>query len=255
MPITPHANPAPHNTPSEHPSGQAVHRFGLNTQGRDFIIGDIHGYFQALRRSIRRIKFNRSCDRLFSVGDLVDRGPSSNDVIAWINQPWFHPIRGNHEQMAIECVMGCVDTGWYIRNGGAWFIDLPEARKREIAKLFSSLPLAIEVESPGGRVGIVHAEASCAWELFTDRIANMDGPVAISALWSRKRFQSKDATPVGGWLQSMWDTRQSIRSGASATRSTSTPVRESGAPRLLVLDPREIYPSRGGVPDVMPKKI
>jgi len=52
-------------------------RFACNAVGRDFAVGDIHGCFSHLRRSLEAIGFDASVDRLFSVGDLIDRGPES----------------------------------------------------------------------------------------------------------------------------------------------------------------------------------
>ncbi|MBZ0074391.1 metallophosphoesterase [Bordetella hinzii] len=33
------------------------------------------------------------------MGDLVDRGPESADVLKWLERPWFHAICGNHDLM------------------------------------------------------------------------------------------------------------------------------------------------------------
>jgi len=52
-----------------------IPRFALNTHRRDFAVGDIHGAFDALQRAMEAIGFDARKDRLFSVGDLVDRGP------------------------------------------------------------------------------------------------------------------------------------------------------------------------------------
>ena len=56
----------------------AMPRFAQNTVGRDFAVGDIHGCFTELQRGLEAIGFDPSTDRLFSVGDLVDRGPESH---------------------------------------------------------------------------------------------------------------------------------------------------------------------------------
>ena len=52
-------------------------RFGQNPDGRDYVVGDIHGMFHHLEVLLNDIGFDEDCDRLFSVGDLVDRGPHS----------------------------------------------------------------------------------------------------------------------------------------------------------------------------------
>ena len=55
--------------------GTGLPRFARNVGGRDFAVGDIHGCFSHLSRSLEAIGFDAAVDRLFSVGDLVDRGP------------------------------------------------------------------------------------------------------------------------------------------------------------------------------------
>ena len=83
------------------PTGR-IERFAINEVGRDFVVGDIHEMFSYLQRLLEEASFNGKEDRLFSVGDLVDRGPESQDVLEWLKQPWFHACRGNHEQFALD---------------------------------------------------------------------------------------------------------------------------------------------------------
>ena len=54
---------------------ELVRRFAPNTAGRDFVVGDIHGCFDALGDEMDRIRFDPAVDRMFSVGDLVESGP------------------------------------------------------------------------------------------------------------------------------------------------------------------------------------
>ena len=93
-----------------------IKRFAANTPGRDFAVGDIHGHFTRLQAALDAAGFNPAVDRLFSVGDLVDRGPECEDVIKWLNKPWFHPVRGNHDDYV--CRFDTCDTGNWMHNGG-----------------------------------------------------------------------------------------------------------------------------------------
>ncbi len=52
-----------------------THAVGLNQAGRDFVVGDVHGCFRTLECALLEIEFDPSRDRLFGVGDLVNRGP------------------------------------------------------------------------------------------------------------------------------------------------------------------------------------
>lgn len=185
-----------------------VRRFTANTVGRDLIVGDIHGHFTKLATALGRIGFDPERDRLFSVGDLVDRGPESHKALAWLDLPWFFAVQGNHEDMAIRWGKpdSRVDARLYGVNGGAWNIaNDPETRAR-FSDAFSQLPLAIEIETPEGLIGIVHADCPFdSWGTFTAALEdpNLCGAqrraIRETALWSRSRISSESfGEPVTG---------------------------------------------------------
>lgn len=174
-------------------------KFDKNTQGRDFVIGDIHGMFDMVEQLMDQVKFDPAVDRMFSVGDLVDRGPRSREADNWCKQPWFHAIRGNHEQMAMDVFDSMYDlSGWkdptetvalHIWNGGGWFHELDGDRQARAVNAFKQLPIAIEVETDNGRVGIVHAEVpDDDWNSLVNALlnnpANLDHYLHY-AMWSR----------------------------------------------------------------------
>ena len=41
--------------------------FSKNIQGRDFVVGDIHGCFSALENLLAQVNFNPEYDRVFTV--------------------------------------------------------------------------------------------------------------------------------------------------------------------------------------------
>ena len=67
----------------------AFRRMTANTRGRDLAVGDIHGHFERLQECLEAVEFDPAVDRLFSVGDLVDRGPASPQALEWLAKPWF----------------------------------------------------------------------------------------------------------------------------------------------------------------------
>lgn len=191
-----------------------VKRFERNTTGRDLIVGDVHGYFSKLQAALDAVAFDPARDRLFSVGDLVDRGPESDLALEWLSKPWFHAVQGNHEDMAIRWPNGHMDAGNYVGNGGAWNISNPPSLQREISDALAALPVAIELETEAGTLGIVHAECPCAsWQDFTYAletgwVRHADGSLVQSrrevdhlismAQWARSRITAMDRSEVTG---------------------------------------------------------
>ena len=174
--------------------------FPLNEAGRDFVVGDLHGCFSRLQSRLDEIGFNPEIDRLFSVGDLVDRGPESENALEWLNKPWFHAVRGNHEQMVIDYAGGIGDSRIYIANGGAWFVGMTPFEQSEYAIAFNDLPIAIEVETKDGLVGIVHAD--CPVSDWADLGIALTGHSAESyaqlCMWSRDRATQMWGNGVSG---------------------------------------------------------
>ncbi|NJK99107.1 MAG: serine/threonine protein phosphatase [Spirulinaceae cyanobacterium RM2_2_10] len=70
------------------------------TQRRIFI-GDVHGHYEALMLLLEAIAPDET-DQVYFVGDLVDRGPQSAQVIDFVMHSSYQCILGNHEQMLLE---------------------------------------------------------------------------------------------------------------------------------------------------------
>jgi bis(5'-nucleosyl)-tetraphosphatase (symmetrical) len=64
-----------------------------------YAIGDVHGCFDTLQSLLRRIRYDRRQDRLWLVGDLVNRGPRSLDVLRWAVEEEDRSVAvlGNHD--------------------------------------------------------------------------------------------------------------------------------------------------------------
>ncbi len=72
------------------------------------MISDIHGCIEPLNRMLEEVGFNRSTDRLVLLGDYVDRGPKSKDVVArvmdLVNNDGAIALRGNHDQRLVDLI-------------------------------------------------------------------------------------------------------------------------------------------------------
>jgi serine/threonine protein phosphatase 1 len=178
-----------------------VQRYERNVCGRDFVVGDIHGCFDQLRAVLEAAGFLPECDRLFSVGDLIDRGPQSTETLQWLARPWFHAILGNHEDMALQSPYDREFLmNWVMLNGGDWWLDVEAGARAEYLAAFRRLPLAMEIETARGRVGIVHADIQegTGWPAFLAALEAGDAAARQTALWSRRRADAWVNTPVEG---------------------------------------------------------
>ena len=148
--------------------------------------------------------FDETRDRIFSVGDLVDRGDRSEDAIDWIKRSYFHAVRGNHEDMAIRAHTGNMDKENHIANGGAWIVGMTKEEQIEFSLAFQELPYMIEVEHDiGGLLGVVHAELMDGdWNLTKEALENKNHPrhkeAKQSVLWGRSKYQNLDESLVAG---------------------------------------------------------
>ncbi len=134
-----------------------------------FICSDIHGHFSIFEIELKKHNFCEINDRLFSLGDLIDRGNESNQVLSWLEKPWFNAIQGNHERMlinAVESESNALNSQW-IMWGGDWAKDYNYRDLMQYYEKLSALPIAIEVNLQKNRkIGLVHAELPdiCDWQ-------------------------------------------------------------------------------------------
>ena len=179
----------------------AVVRFSKNANGRDYVVGDIHGMFGHLETLLSEVRFDVQVDRLFSVGDLVDRGPSSSRALEWMARPWFNAVRGNHEQFVLDSETEQQLDLWINHNGGAWWLELEDAEREKFRQVFASMPIAMQVETDTGTVGIVHADVPpfITWERFLELLENRDADTIFYSIWSRNRLSGQASSKaVGG---------------------------------------------------------
>lgn len=80
-----------------------------------YAIGDIQGCFDAFRRLLDRIRFDPGHDRLWIAGDLVNRGPSSLEVLrfAVAHEQCLVSVLGNHDLYLLQRYHGVVKAKAY----------------------------------------------------------------------------------------------------------------------------------------------
>lgn len=88
---------------------------------RRFVIGDIHGCMKSLRTLIETLQPEPD-DELIFLGDYIDRGPDSRDVIDQLIQLRDRcnmlALRGNHEIMLLAVAIGGLPPEHWLASGG-----------------------------------------------------------------------------------------------------------------------------------------
>jgi serine/threonine protein phosphatase 1 len=153
-----------------------IRRLPVNRQGKDYVVGDLHGCWHLLERTLDLIGFRFNHDRLFSVGDIIDRGPESLHCLQLLEQPWFFAVLGNHEYMLLEFLQDYLrhgkletlhdvyDTG-FLEFGGDWIIQHYDPQRQVMSDDFNQglknileLPIMLVVGEGKQRFHVVHAE-------------------------------------------------------------------------------------------------
>ncbi|XOV79989.1 MAG: metallophosphoesterase [Aestuariibacter sp.] len=161
-----------------------------------FLVGDTHGQYDLLMAALRDAGFDRNKGHiLVSVGDLIDRGPDSVKMLQLLAQPWFYCVMGNHEQMLLDSLDNDSDTcvtdrwNWQKMNGGDWYNRLGEQlwEVQQLMPKIAALPLAMEITSDQGRIGVIHANVPN--NHWPTAMQLNDLAIRKQVLWSREKGQ------------------------------------------------------------------
>lgn len=126
-----------------------------------YAIGDIQGCYDDLRRLLDRIGFDRSRDRLWFVGDLVNRGPDSARVLRFVRSLGERAlvVLGNHDLHLLA-----LGAGNERHAGKSNLEDVLEAPDRdELLAWLRSRPVMHFDESKG--FALLHAGLPPQWDL------------------------------------------------------------------------------------------
>jgi hypothetical protein len=138
---------------------------------RTIVVGDIHGCLNELQQLLEKVGFTTR-DVLIAVGDLVDRGPASWEVVRFFRDtPNAWSVIGNHERRVVRSVEGTSQPAW---SQLQTLSRVPEAGKEELLEYLGSLPAVIQTP----KVIVTHAR--------------LDPPVSID------RQNPYHVTAVGG---------------------------------------------------------
>ena len=73
----------------------------------DYVIGDVQGCFKSLKGLLNKINYNIDRDRLYFLGDVVNRGNNSLETLRFIqsNQDNIDMVLGNHDFHLLVCAL------------------------------------------------------------------------------------------------------------------------------------------------------
>ena len=150
-----------------------------------YIIGDVHGCFNTLLELIKQFP-NKERSKICFVGDVVDRGLFSCDVVELIMQNDYKMVMGNHERRLLnnkfEFLNNKVpfDRSWFFGNGGeatyrSYLGQSVEFKQRHVDFL-ESRPVYLEFKDyktqNGEHLVVSHSAVGNMWELRNDKYAS-----------------------------------------------------------------------------------
>jgi len=140
-----------------------------------YAVGDIQGCYEQLRRLLDKAGFDPAHDRLWSVGDLVNRGPDSLRTLRFLKNlgPALTAVLGNHDLHFLAVACGA-------KGDGKVQTLLPLLNAPDCAELFEwvrHLPLAhletLDTTSGPHKFLMVHAGIAPDWK-FRAVLAHAD---------------------------------------------------------------------------------
>jgi serine/threonine protein phosphatase 1 len=101
----------------------------LDDSSRRIVIGDVHGHYKGLQHLISLLNLADQ-DAVYFLGDLIDRGPESAQVVNFVKTHQYPCLLGNHEQMAYFAFASATPESYrglenQLEADLKWFASLP----------------------------------------------------------------------------------------------------------------------------------
>ncbi len=126
---------------------------------RRIIIGDVHGHYDGMMTLLEHLGPG-AADEVYFLGDLIDRGPKSAEVVEFVKNSPYQCIMGNHEQLMLNALPQEGQNpqawqAWLYSGGHATITSYQEAQMmpREHLQWMRSLPPYLDL----GDLWLVHA--------------------------------------------------------------------------------------------------
>jgi predicted phosphodiesterase len=123
---------------------------------RIIIIGDVHGCAVELQSLLDKCSYRKDVDIAISVGDLVNKGPSSLSVLKIIKKEQLYAVRGNHDDAALAEYYRFINQNIVpSKEKYQWVTELKSEENSKLVTVLEELPFSLSLS--GYRVTVVHA--------------------------------------------------------------------------------------------------
>jgi len=191
-----------------------------------YVIGDVHGCLRTLEALFARLPFDAASDRLWMVGDLVNRGPDSAGVLRWARcrerelGERFVAVLGNHDVHLLARIDGADPRPRDTLDG---VLGAPD--RSELIDWLYGRPL---LHREGDTV-LVHAGLLPQWTVDDAERFAREVEDALRAPGA-KRLLDRYAVPPRRWRSDFTRGERRDRPGRNAC-STATPCRPAAGAR------------------------
>lgn len=155
-----------------------------------WVIGDVHGCWRTLQRLLESIEWDPDRDSLWFVGDLVNRGPSSLEVLRWAyeHRSNLTVVLGNHDLHLLARAAGAAKK----RKEDTLEEILSASDRDQLINWLRSRPLVHRF----GPYVMVHAGLAPDWgieltaglaDAVASRIADSNGDAVIQTLYEHRK--------------------------------------------------------------------
>jgi bis(5'-nucleosyl)-tetraphosphatase (symmetrical) len=164
-----------------------------------YAIGDVHGCYEQLQALLERIEYDPESDRLWLVGDLVNRGPQSVEVLRWAagQGKRVRAVLGNHDLHLLALARGAIKRRGRRRLDQV--LEAPDGPK--LIKWLSKRPLLYRE----GDWVMVHAGLMPSWSLKRAERLAREVEKALRSRKGKKLLARYYKRPRARWRKSMTD--------------------------------------------------
>lgn len=174
-----------------------------------YIIGDVHGCFKTLKALVNQLPKN---SHICFVGDLINKGKNTADVLDFVIENNHDCVLGNHELFMIEDLPLILEneeniekSSWILNYGGKETLDSykSELKLKEHLVYLKSLPLYLEYKDillENRYLVVSHSQVGNKWKFRDYPISSIEYKKFKNTVLNGryKNFDNKDIYNVFG---------------------------------------------------------